>query len=80
MVHLPITLERLRYRPETSQVIYYGRQRTRPGDAEASPPRIFLALDFQAALCTGIPDSGPQLARYFGAFTNARRVPHHLHL
>jgi hypothetical protein len=31
MVHPPIALERLRYRPETRQVIYYGRQRGRAG-------------------------------------------------
>jgi len=74
MVHPPIALERLRYRPETGQVIYYGRQRGRGGDAEASPARIFPALDFLAALCTHVPDSGQQLVRYYGAFSNARRV------
>jgi hypothetical protein len=64
----------LLYRPETGQVIYYGRQRGRGGDAEASPARIFPALDFLAALCTHVPDSGQQLVRYYGAFSNARRV------
>ena len=52
----PIALERVRYRPETGQVIYYGRQRG-PG-SDASPAHIFPALDFLAALCTHIPDSG----------------------
>jgi hypothetical protein len=73
MVHPPIALERLRYRPETAQVIYYGRQRGQCGDAEASPARIFPALDFLAALCTHIPDPGQQLVRYSGAFSNVRR-------
>ena len=72
MVHPPIALERVRYRPETGQVIYYGRQRG-PG-SDASPARIFPALDFLAALCTHIPDSGQQLVRYYGAWSNARRV------
>jgi len=63
-----------RYRPETGQVIYYGRQRGRCGDAEPSPARIFPALDFLAALCTHVPDSGQQLVRYYGTFSNARRV------
>jgi len=72
MVHPPIALERLRYRPESGQVIYYGRQRERCGDAEPSPARIFPALDFLAALCTHIPDSGQQLVRYYGAFSNVR--------
>ena len=72
MVHPPIALERLRYRPETSQVIYYSRQRGPCGDA--SPARIFSALDFLAALCTHIPDRGQQLVRYYGAWSNARRV------
>jgi hypothetical protein len=72
MAHPPIALERVRYRPETGQVIYYGRQ---PGTAsDASPARIFPALDFLAALCTHIPDSGQQLVRYYGAWSNARRV------
>ena len=70
----PIALERLRYRPETGQVIYYGRQRGRSGESEASPARIFPALDFLAALCTHVPDSGQQLVRYYGTFSNARRV------
>jgi hypothetical protein len=74
MVHPPIALERLRYRPETCQVIYYGRPRGPCGDAEGSPARIFPALDFLAALCTHVPDSGQQLVRYYGAFSNARRV------
>jgi len=74
MVHPPIALERLRYRPETGQVIYYGRQRGRCGDGEASAARIFPALDFLAALCTHIPDSGQQLVRYCGAFSNVRRA------
>src|SRR5512136_3334649 len=69
MVHPPIALERLRYRPQTGQVIYYGRQRHRCGDAEASPARIFPALDFLAALCTHVPDPGQQLVRYYGNFT-----------
>jgi len=73
MVHPPIALERVRYRPETGQVIYYGRQRG-PG-SDGSPARIFSALDFLAALCTHIPDSGQQLVRYYGAWSNARRVP-----
>jgi len=72
MVHPPIALERLRYRSETGQVIYYGRQRGPCGDA--SPARIFPALDFLAALCTHLPDRGQQLIRYYGAFANARRV------
>ena len=74
MVHPPISLERLRYRSETGQVIYNGRQRDGCGDAGASPARIFPALDFLAALCTHVPDSGQQLVRYYGAFSNARRV------
>jgi len=74
LVHPPIALERLRYRPETRQVIYYGRPRGPCGDAEGSPARIFPALDFLAALCTHVPDSGQQLVRYYGAFSNARRV------
>jgi hypothetical protein len=73
LVHPPIALERLRYRPETGQVIYFGRQRGCGGDAEASPARIFPALDFLAALCAHVPDSGQQLVRYYGAFSNARR-------
>jgi hypothetical protein len=73
-VHPPIALERLRYRPESGQVIYYGRQRGRSGEAEASPARIFPALDFLAALCTHVPDSGQQLVRYYGAFSNVRRA------
>ena len=72
LVHPPIALERLRYRSETGQVIYYGRQRGPCGDA--SPARIFPALDFLAALCAHIPDTGQQLIRYYGAFSNARRV------
>jgi len=72
MVHPPIALERLRYRPHTGQVIYYGRQRGPRG--EASPARIFSALDFLAGLCLHVPDSGQQLVRYYGAFSNARRV------
>jgi hypothetical protein len=72
MVHPPISLQRLRYRPETGQVIYDGRQRGPCGDA--SPARIFPALDFLAALCAHIPDTGQQLIRYDGAFSNARRV------
>ena len=75
MLHPPISLERLAYRPDTGQVIYYGRQRDRCGDSEASPARIFPALDFLAALCTHVPDSGQQLVRYYGAFSNAHRVP-----
>ena len=74
MVHPPIALERLRYRPESGQVIYYGRQRERCGDAGAVPARIFPALDFLAALCTHIPDTGQQLVRYYGAFSNVRRA------
>jgi hypothetical protein len=74
MVHPPIALERLRYRPETGQLIYYGRQRGRCGDANSSPARIFPALDFLAALCSHIPDTGQQLVRYYGASSNARRV------
>jgi hypothetical protein len=74
MVHPPIALDRLRYRPETGQVVYYGRQRGHGGDAGASPARIFPALDFLAALCMHVPDSGQQLVRYYGAFSNARRV------
>jgi hypothetical protein len=72
MVHPPISLERLRYRPETAQVIYYGRQRGPCGDT--SPARIFPALDFLAALCMHLPDAGQQLIRYYGAWSNARRV------
>ena len=67
MVHPPMALERLHYRPETGQVIYYGRQRGRGGEAEVSPARIFPALDFLAALCTHVPDSGQQLVRYYVA-------------
>jgi hypothetical protein len=74
MAHPPIALERLRYRPETGQVIYYGRQRGPCGDADSSPAHIFPALDFLAALCTHVPDSGQQLVRYYGAFSNARRL------
>ena len=74
IVHPPIALERLRYRPESGQVIYYGRQRQPCGDAEPSPARIFPALDFLAALCTHIPDTGQQLVRYYGAFSNVRRA------
>jgi hypothetical protein len=75
MVHPPISLDRLRYRPDTGQVIYYGRQQGRCGDGEPSPARIFPALDFLAAWCTHIPDSGQQLVRYYGAFSNAHRAP-----
>ncbi|MBZ5496425.1 MAG: IS91 family transposase, partial [Acidobacteriia bacterium] len=35
---------------------------------------MFPALDFRAALCTHVPDSGQQLVRYYGAFSNARPV------
>ena len=70
LVHPPISLERLRYRLETGQVIYYGR---RSGDAESAPARIFPALDFLAALCSHVPDSGQQLVRHYGALANARR-------
>ena len=58
----------------SGQVIYYGRQRERCGDAEPSPARIFPALDFLAALCTHIPDTGQQLVRYYGAFSHVRRA------
>ncbi len=58
LVHPPIALERLRYRPEPGQVIYYGRKQQRCGDAGPSPARIFPALDFLAALCTHVPDAG----------------------
>ena len=64
----------VRYRPETGQVIYYGRQRGRSGESEASPARIFPALDFPAALCTHVPDSRQQLLRFYATFSNARRV------
>jgi hypothetical protein len=74
MVHPPIALERLRYRPESGQVIYHGRQRERCGDAGPTLARIFPALDFLAALCTHIPDIGQQLVRYYGAFSNVRRA------
>jgi len=74
MVHPPIALERLRYRPESGQVIYYGRQRGPYGDSEAAAARIFPALDFLAALCTHIPNAGQQLVRYYGAFSNAHRI------
>jgi hypothetical protein len=74
LVHPPIALERLRYRPETGQVICYGRQSGRSGEAEAAPARIIPALEFLAALCIHMPDSGQQLVRYYGAFSNARRV------
>ena len=74
MVHPPIALERLRYRPETGQAIYFARRRGHDGDGDSSPARIFPALDFLAALCTHVPDSGQQLVRYYGAFSNARRV------
>jgi len=73
-VHPPIALERLRYRRESGQVIYFGRQRERCGDAGPAPARIFPALDFLAALCTHIPDSGQQLVRYYGAFSHVRRA------
>ena len=53
----------VRYRPETGQVIYYGRQRGRSGESEASPARIFPALHFLAALCAHVPHPGQQLAR-----------------
>jgi hypothetical protein len=72
MVHPPISLERLRYRPDTGLVIYYGRQRGPCG--LASPARIFPALDFLAALCMHLPDPGQQLIRYYGAWSNARRI------
>jgi hypothetical protein len=72
LLHPPISLERVRYRPESGQVIYCGRQRGPCGDA--SPARIFPALDFLAALCTHVPDSGQQLIRYYGAWSNARRL------
>ena len=49
-VRRPPSPDRLRYRPESAQVIYYGRQRSRCGDREASLARIFPALDFLAAL------------------------------
>jgi len=62
----------VRYRPESGQVIYYGGQRRPCGDA--SPARIFPALDFLAALCTHVPDLGQQLIRYYGAWSNARRL------
>ena len=39
MVNVLIALERLRYRPETGQVIYYGRQRQRCGYAAPAPSR-----------------------------------------
>jgi hypothetical protein len=74
MLHPPISLDRLRYRPESGQVIYYGRQRARCGDAEPSPARILPALDFLAALCSHVPETGQQLVRYYGAFANARRL------
>ena len=74
MVHPPIALERLRYRAESGQVVYHGRQRERRGDPGPSPARIFPALDFLAALCTHIPDTGRQLVRYYGAFSNVRRA------
>ena len=77
MVHPPIALERLRYRPQTGQIIYYARHRGRCGDAEASPARIFAALDFLAALCSHIPDPRHQLVRYSGAFSNVRRARTH---
>jgi hypothetical protein len=77
MVHPPIALERLRYGPESGQVIYYGRQHGRCGDAEASQARIIPALDFLAALCTHIPDRGQELVRYSGAFSNVRRARAH---
>jgi hypothetical protein len=66
--------QRLGYRPETAQVIYYGRQRGQCGDAEPSPARIFPALDFLAALCAHVPDQGQRLVRYYGAFSNACRL------
>ena len=59
---------------QKANLIYYGRQQQRCGDAEPSPARIFPALDFLAALCTHIPDSGQQLVRYYGAFSNVRRA------
>jgi hypothetical protein len=74
IVHPPIALERLRYRRESGQVIYFGRQGERCGDAGPAPARIFPALDFLAALCTHIPDSGQQLVRYYGAFSHVRRA------
>jgi hypothetical protein len=58
MVHPPMALERLRYRPETGQVIYYGRQRGRCGDAEASPARIF-----PVSVATIIEGKGPNLGQ-----------------
>jgi hypothetical protein len=80
MVHPPIALERLRYRPETGQVIYYGRQRGRNGEAEVSPARIFPALHFLAALCSHVPDSGQQLIRKCTKLTrwSAPAAPDHL--
>ncbi len=55
--HLTVIFSQL-YRAESGQVIYHGRQRERCGDAVPSPARIFPALDFLAALCTHIPDTG----------------------
>jgi hypothetical protein len=74
MVYQPIALERLRYRPESGQVIYYGRQRERCRDAGPSPALISPALDFLAALCTHIPDAGQLLIRHSGALSNVRRA------
>jgi hypothetical protein len=62
----------IRYRPETGQAIYYGRQRGRCGDDNPSPARICAALDFLAAWCTQIPDPGQQSIRFRGAFSNVR--------
>ena len=56
------------YIPEEAQVVY----RSKDGKNE----KTFDALEWQAAMCSHVPNNGEQMVRYYGYYSNISRGRH----
>ncbi len=65
VVRASFSQERMTYIPEEAKVVY----RSKDGKNE----KTFDALEWQAAMCSHVPNNGEQMVRYYGYYSNVCR-------
>ena len=65
IIRAAFSQERMTYIPEKSKVIYQSK--------DGNEEKVFDALEWLAAMCSHVPNTGEQMVRYYGYYSNVSR-------
>jgi len=65
IIRASFSQERMKYLDQEGTVVYISK--------DGKKTKIFLAMEWLAAMCSHIPNKGEQMVRYYGFYSNVSR-------